>query len=578
MGYINLKASEEQNEPLYSGEPLQDEGDKPSKKPGTESIGANQALVNAYENAKRTSQEDMDAALSQLEGMAKQDLQETFMAMGFRFDPKWSAEKLRNEIRKFITSRWGMNRKVEADEGHPLIGKARKQEEKSLVGPSPFWKSLADYDAKGRWVTMGGKPAIHDGKEEQHHGGTRVYIENGGQVRKGPRELVGRQLGDSPFKREKPQPAEKPKTPATPGERAEQLEDKRKEEGKERRRMAVQHTRDMTQARIEAEEEAKQAIEEKKTALADIPTPETGLVMSDWNQVREATEQIRTKFNIKVPVNTSSEKVSPVVVYATYRTLAVLPDGMRGALEQMGVTISIVHQEDEAEQSFQVAGKTFTKAGHANYRKKEIKIWTTWGVNAGEIGRVVGHEAGHFIVQALALQAAQADDDYVYYQSKQKEIRRLLSGTAGEPVKDDAEEQELGRQSASLAKQRDEALAFHTTFRSFDKDTLDNGGITPYADSYVKDQKKGWVPDIFEYTDEVRSEAFQGRGLHSHISRAGNENFAELASMMSQAEFYPEAKETLEKIQSVRPDLWNYFQVLWKRLDTHNKVPAGGIA
>ncbi len=106
-----------------------------------------------------------------------------------------------------------------------------------VVPPSPF-KSLSGWHMKD-WVTMGGKPMMHGGRQEQHHGGTPVELDESGTIRKGPGPLVGKKPGElrrkpdvtpppvkpSPFKAKKPEPPPvapkpepKPEPPPPPAE------------------------------------------------------------------------------------------------------------------------------------------------------------------------------------------------------------------------------------------------------------------------------------------------------------------------------------------------------------------------
>jgi hypothetical protein len=71
---------------------------------------------------------------------------------------------------------------------------AEKEEEPTppKIGPSPFAsrKSL-NYRTKG-WITIGGEPAQHGGRSEQHHGGTPVELDSSGKIKKGPQALKGK--------------------------------------------------------------------------------------------------------------------------------------------------------------------------------------------------------------------------------------------------------------------------------------------------------------------------------------------------------------------------------------------------
>lgn len=74
---------------------------------------------------------------------------------------------------------------------------------------------------KKDWITIGGIDKLHNGRDEHHHGGTPVEIDDDGKIRKGPEALRGRKISDlrnrqrlkPPTVKPPPQPVEKKPEP-----------------------------------------------------------------------------------------------------------------------------------------------------------------------------------------------------------------------------------------------------------------------------------------------------------------------------------------------------------------------------
>jgi len=148
------------------------------------------------------------------------------------------------------------------------------------------------------------------------------------------------------------------------------------------------------------------------------------------------------------------------------RAVADLPPGLRWALRETETKVRVVTEEDEPRRSFTVADRKFTKAGHADYRNNEVVVWED-ALNR----RVVQHECGHLAVKVLCGVVA-----------RNEARRRDLRGES-------EEEREEIRAIDGLAK----ALA------DFEEATAAEGGVTDYADSYVRDEERGAYKDVFEY-------------------------------------------------------------------------------
>jgi hypothetical protein len=284
--------------------------------------------------------------------------------------------------------------------------------------------------------------------------------------------------------------------------------------------------------------------------------------------MKGAIDKAKKEQDIKTPVLRSSDKVDTAYEYVSYRSLATLPPGVRRLVEQSGAKVRLIHEGDEEAGSFEVGGKTFNRTGVANWVTKECKNWTTYpgGRPRGlkDVSDTVAHEVGHFAMGALMTIVAKGRDDIEYHREKTWAASRAND--------------ESSRVAHRVEREKHEAL--YEAVREFDRLSLKEG-VTTYADSYAKDPARGHRSDVWEYRGEVRSEnpatGYKGSstGPRAAISRAGNENFAEMTSMVVSAAHYPDAKAQLEESQKEHPAVWKQYKVLWNRLKENGKLPEG---
>jgi hypothetical protein len=188
--------------------------------------------------------------------------------------------------------------------------------------------------------------------------------------------------------------------------------------------------------------------------------------------------------------------------------------------------------------------------------------------------------------KALLISAAKAYDDKEFAMENLRKTRNTMQKYGQDYYEiwkrdvpeDDETQMNLQKEYNKWGKIRDEAENLILTCETFNNESLKQDGVTPYADSYVKDQVKGWRYDVWEYSGEIRSDIYSGIKPRNHVSRAANENFAELSMMMTMAKNYGiDAKEQLNKVKKTHKKLFQAFKKLWDIVGNVDapKVPEG---
>lgn len=194
---------------------------------------------------------------------------------------------------------------------------------------------------------------------------------------------------------------------------------------------------------------------------------------------------------------------------SVHKALGPLPVGLRNAMKANGVKIKIVNSQDAPKESFEVGGAKFMKAGHADYRNNEILLWDDVATRG-----VVTHEAGHMAVRALCSVVAQNEDrgeaiteEWRGIRKREREIEDVFYNTHDRPIKqgDDPEWDKLQVRVDEIDKEKKQIQTLHKALRDFGDATMKEGGITEYADAYVKDKDRGWKSDIWEYRGKMES-------------------------------------------------------------------------
>jgi hypothetical protein len=249
----------------------------------------------------------------------------------------------------------------------------------------------------------------------------------------------------------------------------------------------------------------------------------------------------------------ASKNADPVDVLSVHETLSVMPNRFKGWMKEAGVSVRVVSNKDETPRSFRVGSQTFVEGGHANYVTKEIVIRTgDSGSNYSGVSRITSHEAGHFGVAALASVAA-AENVQV------QRLEKNIEGLHKDIYRADEETQnELSRKINDLRKEQRliSTKGIGGAMKKFDEASKLEGGVTPYSDSYVRDKTKGWSRDTWEYKSTLDETVG-----HSGITRAGNENFAEIMGKLY-LNVGSSRKLNLSMLKEGKPKTYKYFKKL----------------
>jgi hypothetical protein len=269
-------------------------------------------------------------------------------------------------------------------------------------------------------------------------------------------------------------------------------------------------------------------------------------------EIRTAKEKLSRFHKIRV---SKSEGVGIASELAVHQALAQMPAPVRRALKDMGVSVEIKNSRTENQPVFEIGGQTFVQTGQASYINGTITIWGHPEVTDEDRVRlherasdVASHEIGHFVVQSIMARAAdeqaraeKAEDDHHRMLERVRDRQRDFRVRTGrEPnTGDDPELDRLEavREKLFAAREAAEKGEIRGLVRAFDEATLDEGGVTEYSHSYVKATKGPSETrprnDIWESTDpELRTPFHQrsGTGGRAYITRAANENFAEIVA------------------------------------------------
>jgi hypothetical protein len=267
------------------------------------------------------------------------------------------------------------------------------------------------------------------------------------------------------------------------------------------------------------------------------------------NEVRTAIGKLR-KFH-KIVVS-KEHGVGEAGELAVHQAIAQMPAPVRRALKDMGVSVIIKNRQTGEPPSFEVGGQQFVQGGSANYGTGTITIWNDPtrepSIQHSSASDLASHEIGHFVVQSIMgraveeeARAEKAHEDHELMVERIKNQRRDFRARTGrEPSTGDDPELdrlETARERLFEIKETAQKAEIRGLVRAFGEATLDEGGVTEYSHSYVKATKGPFETrsrnDVWESTDPEFKTLYQqrsGTGSRAFISRAANENFAEIVA------------------------------------------------